>query len=96
MLISPKKWLISFIVLQIFALLVATVMVITIDPFFHYHLPNPKFFYPLYNQRSQNDGIEKHFSYDGMIIGTSMTENFKVSEAFNSISVIDIFYLLQL
>ena len=79
--ISTKKWLVGFTMIQIFALIFAIILVVTIDPFFHYHKPNPKFFYPLNSQRSQNDGIEKHFSYDGMITGTSMTENFKVSEA---------------
>ena len=53
-----------------------------IDPFFHYHKPDlDKYFYLLDNQRSQNDGIIKHFDYDALITGTSMTENFRVSEA---------------
>lgn len=34
----------------------------------------------LNNQRYQNDGIIKHFDYDAVITGTSMTENFKSSE----------------
>lgn len=52
-----------------------------IDPFFHYHKPDTtKYFYVLDNQRSQNDGISKHFDYNAMITGTSMTENFKTSE----------------
>ncbi|MCI8484254.1 MAG: hypothetical protein HFH41_07935 [Lachnospiraceae bacterium] len=51
------------------------------DPFFHYHQPNTKeYFYVLDNQRSQNDGISKHFDYNALITGTSMTENFKTSE----------------
>lgn len=51
-----------------------------IDPFFHYHKPLSFLSYPLGNQRYQNDGILRHFDYDAIIIGTSMTENFKASE----------------
>lgn len=52
-----------------------------IDPYFHYHKPNiDSYFYKLNNERSQNDGIMKHFDYDAVITGTSMTENFKTSE----------------
>ncbi len=52
------------------------------DPFFHYRAPNTeKYFYALNNERSQNDGILRHFNYDAIITGTSMTMNFKTSEA---------------
>ncbi len=50
------------------------------DPFFHYRKPRDYFYYRLYDQRSQNDGITKHFEYDGIITGTSMAENFKQSQ----------------
>ena len=53
---------------------------IYIDPFFHYHKPKPEFYYTLKSQRYQNDGILKHFDYDSIITGTSMTENFKTTE----------------
>lgn len=47
-----------------------------IDPYFHYRKPNVDgYFYTLYNERSQNNGISKHFDYDALITGTSMTEN---------------------
>ncbi len=51
-----------------------------IDPYFHYHAPLPFLQYPIDNQRYQNDGISKHFDYNAIITGTSMTENFKASE----------------
>ena len=52
-----------------------------VDPIMHYRKPNTDgYFYVLNNQRSQNDGISKHFDYDALITGTSMTENFKTSE----------------
>ena len=56
-------------------------LVVCVDPYFHYHAPKTdQFFYGLYNQRSQNDGILRHFDYDAVITGTSMTENFRTSE----------------
>jgi len=55
-------------------------VIIYIDPFFHYHKPNNKFYYTLSNQRYQNNGVLKHFDYDAIITGTSMTENFKTTE----------------
>ncbi len=51
-----------------------------IDPYFHYHKPLPGLAYRIYNERYQNDGIAKHFDYDAVITGTSMTQNFKASE----------------
>ena len=63
------------------ALLVAQAAVIcVVDPYFHYHKPLKGLYYTLDNERSQNDGIIRHFNYDAMIIGTSMAENFKTSE----------------
>lgn len=54
---------------------------IVIDPFFHYHAPIEGMSYTLDDERYQNNGIVRHFTYDAMITGTSMTENFKTSEA---------------
>ena len=53
---------------------------VVIDPYFHYHAPLESLEYPLYNQRYQNDGIARHFEYNAIITGTSMTENMKASE----------------
>lgn len=72
--------------LAMLALLLALLMVlggviVVVDPYFHYHKPLKCLYYELNNERSQNDGIIKHFDYDSMIVGTSMAENFKTSEA---------------
>ena len=56
------------------------IMTVVIDPYFHYHKPLPGFKYIIDNQRYQNDGIVKHFDYDAIITGSSMTENFKTSQ----------------
>lgn len=52
-----------------------------IDPFFHYHAPLARFQYPIEDQRYQNDGILRNFEYEGVIIGSSITGQFKTSEA---------------
>lgn len=78
--ISCKKWAVMSIGILLAALIMAGALTAAIDPFFHYHGPLPQFQYPIDNERYQNDGIIKHFEYDAIITGTSMTENFKASE----------------
>ena len=71
------KILLFGIVLVLF--LISGTMII-IDPYFHYHKPLKFLNYRLGNQRYMNDGIIRHFDYDSIIVGTSMTENFKVTQ----------------
>ncbi|MBO5564151.1 MAG: hypothetical protein J5935_00860 [Lachnospiraceae bacterium] len=73
------RWLRLFLGLFVAALLVCGCIVYYLDPFFHYHGPRAGFVYELNNQRSQNDGITRHFSYEALITGTSMSENFRTS-----------------
>lgn len=77
-----KKFGILFVITFIFSIIIISLTVIIIDPYFHYHKPLKKLNYNLDTnyQRYQNDGIVKHFGYDAIITGTSMTENFKTSE----------------
>ena len=76
-----RTWLISWLVISLSALIMAGYWVIKIDPFFHYHKPDTdRYFYVINNQRSQNDGISRHFDYNAMITGTSMIENFRTTE----------------
>lgn len=77
---TSKKYIITSIILLIMILVVLAGLIIIIDPYFHYHKPLKGIAYTLNNQRYQNDGIVKHFEYDAIITGTSMTENFKTSE----------------
>lgn len=81
-----KRWTVG----TLFAIAAAFILTASItvykDPFFHYHAPlseynYPQKEYPDNNERYLNDGISRNFSYDGIITGTSMTENFKASEA---------------
>ena len=85
---KAKSWLTGWFlsVLILASLVVGSVYYA--DPFFHYHKPlTDRFYYPLDNQRYQNDGIIRNFDYDAMITGTSMTENFKTSELDSLFSV---------
>lgn len=61
-------------------LLLLAAITIIIDPFLHYHAPLGNLQYPLKDERYQNDGIARHYEYDAVITGTSMTQNFKTSE----------------
>ena len=79
-----KKWIYIFTAEVCLGVFVLALISIIVDPFFHYHKPLPGLFYVLNNERYQNDGILKHFDYDAIITGTSMTENFKTSE-FNAL-----------
>ena len=77
---SSRKWIIEF--LAVCGILLGGLGAITviIDPYFHYHKPLDSLQYPISNERYQNNGIVKHFEYDAVITGTSMTQNFKTSE----------------
>lgn len=78
---KAKRWLAGWFLLVLAALGLIGYEVYKVDPYFHYHKPDTtQYYYSLSNQRSQNDGISKHFDYDALITGTSMTENFKTSE----------------
>ncbi len=80
---EKSKWyLMEFFAITVAVFLIVGKYVVEVDPFFHYHKPDTeKYFYNLNNQRSQNDGIIKQFDYNMLITGTSMTENFKTTEA---------------
>jgi len=77
---NSKLWSILCISITLAVLIAFAVPTAVIDPFFHFHGPREDLSYPLNNQRYQNDGIVRHFDYDALITGTSMTENFKTSE----------------
>lgn len=74
-------WIIATLILIFIPFFIFASVTIYLDPFFHYHAPLKNYEYFLNNQRYQNDGIIRHFEYDSIITGTSMTENFMTSEA---------------
>ncbi len=77
---EAKKWFIKCIALLAAALFFIGLAVIFVDPYFHYHKPYPFLSYRLHEERYTNDGISRHFDFDALITGTSMTQNFKPSE----------------
>lgn len=77
---TEKKWGRGVLILTLLALVLLGAFTAFIDPAFHYHGPIDKLSYYIFDQRYQNDGIVRHFDYDAIITGTSMTENFRPSE----------------
>lgn len=77
---SSKSFVLFTVAAAMVLLLIVGAATVIIDPFFHYHGPLTGLQYPINNQRYQNSGIVKNFSYDALITGTSLTENFKTSE----------------
>ncbi len=81
--IESKKWLVTFLAVQSFIVLAIALLVVWIDPWMYYHKPLTDSFYYHLNldgERLVNFGIAKNFEYDSIIIGSSMTENFKTTE----------------
>ena len=75
-----KKFLLVFFSVLCFIIIATSSVVIWLDPYFHFHGPADGISYVLKNQRYQNDGISRHFDYNAIITGTSMTENFRASQ----------------
>lgn len=75
-----KKWFVRSIAVLLILLLAVAALVIVVDPYFHYHGPLSSLSYRIYEERYVNDGISRHFTYDAVITGTSMSQNFKTSE----------------
>lgn len=74
------RWVIGLLISCVLALAVLGGFTALIDPYFHYHAPLDFVRYELKNERYQNNGIVKHFTYDAIITGSSMTQCFKPSE----------------
>ncbi|MCM1262450.1 MAG: hypothetical protein NC313_06980 [Butyrivibrio sp.] len=77
---KERKWFYRTIIYLVFALVMFALIVVIVDPYFHFHAPIKGTSYRLYEERYINDGIARHFDYDAIITGTSMTQNFKTSE----------------
>ena len=75
-----KTYIWITLVLTLLLLLGFGSITLIVDPLFHYHAPLKSLQYPLFDERYMNYGIVRNFEYDSIITGTSMTENFKVSQ----------------
>ena len=78
---TRKRWAILTLALLITVLLSIVATVVVIDPFEVYHQATA-FIPPITNgtQSYSNAGIAKSYDYDSVIIGSSMTENFRPSQ----------------
>lgn len=74
-----KRAITGFAIVVSTAFLLITVLVVYVDPFFHYHSPLKGFPYQVDNQLSQNPGMAAHMEYDSVILGSSMTVNFQTT-----------------
>lgn len=79
---NNKRFVKIFLMLFLTLVLLSAMPVMIVDPFFHYHAPIDGLTYRLDGniERYLNDGILRHFDYDAVIMGTSMSQNFKPSE----------------
>ncbi len=74
------NWLKRFMAIMIVGVLGLCIIVYVFDPYFHFHKPFSFVSYRLMDERYTNDGIARHFDYDAIVTGTSMSQNFKPSE----------------
>lgn len=77
--ISSGKFCIHFFMGLLPMLAIIGGFIFLMDPFYHYHTPILGTKAYLYNQVYQTPGAASHFEYDSAIVGTSMTENFRIS-----------------
>lgn len=71
-----KKKLLVLAMITILPLLMLGIIIAVVDPFFVYHAPLEGAYYLVDNQLEQNPGLAKHFEYDSVMLGSSMTTNF--------------------
>lgn len=71
-------WVKKFTLILLFFCLILVGANFILDPYIHYRVPNlhPPYFGS--DQRHLNPGLAKNFSYDSVIIGTSMTEQIHI------------------
>ena len=76
---KSKSFIISVVSLALAALIGIGGINILIDPLFLYHKPLFGLEPVITNERYQNAGVAKNFDFDNVIIGNSMSQNFKPS-----------------
>lgn len=82
-----KKFFKRTLILTIAVLIAFGGIIYVFDPYFKYHAPYFGLKPDINSNIYQNPGLASSFDYDSVIIGSSMTENFRVSwfdEAFNA------------
>ena len=75
---TKMKKALKILIITIASLLILNILlVVVVDPFYHYHdsIVEPY----VYSEVYQSPGMAKHFTYDTVMLGSSMTENFRAS-----------------
>jgi hypothetical protein len=77
---QSRKFLLQFLAMILLFALLAGSFVVIVDPLEFYR--KPSFYTPKYSwqERYQNPGLARSYTYDTIILGSSMTENFLPSE----------------
>lgn len=75
-----RKFIIIYFFISIILLAICAGFIIYIDPFYHYHAPLGKMQLIQEKEAYQNVGIARNCKYDAILTGSSMTENFKISQ----------------
>lgn len=77
---TKKNWFKCTVIGTTVLLLFIALAMYIYDPYFHYHKPLNGLSYRLYSERYMNDGIARNFTYNAVITGSSMNQNFKTTE----------------
>ena len=77
---KQKKWFLGTLIGTGIVLGLILIVMVIVDPYFHYHGKIPGMKYQLSDERYINVGIIENFEYDAVITGTSMNQNFKTSQ----------------
>jgi len=74
--IKQRKFLKSFMIQSAVLLIFAAVLVAVTDPFFHYHAPFGSLKAVVTKAEYQCIGTVRNFDYDGLVLGSSVAENY--------------------
>ena len=76
---SYRKFVWGSLIGTLSLLFLGGMVVFIADPFYHYHKPWFGIPVVLYNEIYQTPGVAENLEYDSAIVGSSMTENFRIS-----------------
>lgn len=76
---TTKKYVLSTIAYTVAILIAFIILVFVVDPFSHYHMPYFNMAAVETDERSALIGVAKNSSYDTILVGSSMSENFDKS-----------------
>lgn len=78
---SAGKWLIVWIASTVIFVLLIAIFNFTADPFQHYRKASQNIaYFDTEKERYLNPGLAKNYQYESILIGSSMTENFLISD----------------